>query len=107
MRQVVAQNIVPNNMCETGAKQVELFKRGFQVTFPMSDPLSVAFRPGCKGEDLGFLGINLQINRQTARQDFELFPRHLNMLNSRRNSLGDFKWLLFATAKGLRYAAGN
>ena len=96
----MAQNIVPNDMCETSAKKVEFFKRGLRVTVPMNNPLSIAFRHGCKGEYLGFLGIDLQINRQTARQDFGLFPRHLNTVNSRRISLWLFRLLWSATAKG-------
>jgi len=59
MRQVMAQNIVPYDMCKTGAKQVEFFKRGLRVTFPMNNPLSITVRYGCKGEYLRFLGIYL------------------------------------------------
>ena len=87
MRQVMAQNIVPNDMCETGAKQVEFFKRGLRGTVPMNNPLSIAFRHGGKGEYPGFFGIDFQINRQTARQDFGMVSRYLNTDITRRVSL--------------------
>src|SRR6056297_3107554 len=107
MRQVVAQNIMPDDMCETGAKQVKFFERGFRVPFPMNNPLSLAFRHRCKGEYPGVLGIDLQINRQTARQDFGVFPRHLNTAHSRQISFWLFGLLGSATTKRFRYAAGN
>ncbi|WP_235866594.1 hypothetical protein [Primorskyibacter flagellatus] len=59
MRQVVAQNIVPNDMREPRAEQVEIFKRNPRVTFPMNDPLSFTFRHGGEGEYPGFFGIDL------------------------------------------------
>jgi hypothetical protein len=62
MRQVVAQDIVPNDMREARAEQVEFFKRRSRVTFPMNYPLSVTFWHGGKGEYPGFFGIDLQIN---------------------------------------------
>lgn len=62
MRQVMAQNIVPNDMGETRAKQVEVFKRGFRVTFPMNNSSSIALWHGGKGEYPGFFRIDLQIN---------------------------------------------
>lgn len=103
----MAQNIVPNDMCETGAKQVQLFERGLRVTFPMNNSFSIASWHCGKGEYPGFFGINLQINRQTARQDFGLASRHLSFVNFREISLWFFGLQWSATAKGFRYAAGN
>ncbi|SFO41747.1 hypothetical protein SAMN04487859_1478 [Roseovarius lutimaris] len=83
----MAENIVPNDMREARAEQVEFFKCGSRVTFPMNDSPSFTFRHGGKGEYPGFFGIDFQINRQTARQDFGMVPRCLNTDITRRVSL--------------------
>ena len=60
MRQIVAQNIVPNDMGEARAEQVESFKRGSRVAFPMNNPPFFTVRHGGKGKYSGFFGIDRQ-----------------------------------------------
>lgn len=57
------QDVVPDDMREAGTEQIKLFKRRARVSITMDDAIRAAFRDCREGENSGFLGIDLKIDR--------------------------------------------